>query len=66
MEFPAPYHTTPESRWAKLASNRKRNPKRIPKPIKAMRTDGEVAMRKGRVGAIREEGNDSIPLKRSE
>ncbi|MEI6278367.1 MAG: hypothetical protein WCQ16_03150 [Verrucomicrobiae bacterium] len=50
MEFPAPYHTTPESQWAKLAKDRKRNPKKIPKPIKAMRIKGAPAQRKKQVG----------------
>ncbi len=48
MEFPAPYHSTPEKQWGKLAKDRKRNPKKIPKPIKAMRIKGRAAVPKGR------------------
>ncbi|MFZ4779272.1 MAG: hypothetical protein ACOYM3_28240 [Terrimicrobiaceae bacterium] len=46
MEFPAPYHTTPEERWAKLEKDSKRNPKKIPKPIKAMRIKGDLVTKK--------------------
>jgi len=48
MEFPAPYHTTPEKRWARLEKDSKRNPKNIPVPIKAMRIKGRAAVPKGR------------------